>query len=150
MSEPVSTESLHLLSVPATKCLHVISSVLILIHNNHVAQYLSIEFFTGPIIPFDLNGVWPLPENPKLTDYPSGSRARMLAEDFCRLYLQTLHELQNAFDGNPQLLPTAVANMFLLKIKAREMVQTQVQPGLNAGPTFENPLRVGRDQTKQV
>ena len=98
----------------------------------------------GPFIPFDLNGIWPLAVNPKVTDYPLGSRARMLAEDFSSLYLQTLTHLQTAFDGSPQELPTAVANMFLLRIKAREMVKVEFKPGIHAGPTFENPLRLGR------
>lgn len=86
--------------------------------------------------------MWPLAVNPKVTDYPIGSRARMLAEDFSRLYLQMLRELQSAFNGNPDQLDTAVANMFLLRMKAREMAETEVQPGIHAGPTFENPLRL--------
>lgn len=99
--------------------------------------------YVGPVVPFDPNGIWPLAVNPKVTDYPAGSRARMLAEDFSRLYLQTLLQMQTSFDGDPKELPVAVANMFLLKFKARELVKVEVKPGVHAGPTFENPLRLG-------
>jgi rubrerythrin len=101
--------------------------------------------YVGPPVPFDQNGVWPLQISPKVTDYPVGSRARALAEDFRTLYWDTLARLQIAFNGQPQELSSAVANMFLLKMKAREMAKVEVKPGVHAGPTFENSILLHRE-----
>ena len=100
--------------------------------------------FLGYPIVFDPDGVWPLPHNPSLSDYPVGSQARFLAEDFVRLYWKLMYELQLTFSGQPEKIDGTVSAMFLLRLKAQELVKVQVNkgdPSLHAGPLFENPLR---------
>lgn len=99
--------------------------------------------FTGPPIPLDSNGIWNLIPNPRLEDYPVGSRARLLATDFSSSYLNLLAQLNTAFLGYPELIAATFGTMNSLAIKAGEITQLPITAGGregHAGPTFLNPL----------
>ena len=101
--------------------------------------------FLGAPVTLDMNGVWPLPHNPRTFDYPKNSRARMLAEGFGRHYLDMLNQLHIVFNGQPDDIISAFSAMFLLNIRAKEMVAVPIktgEPSLHAGPTFDNPLHL--------
>jgi hypothetical protein len=87
--------------------------------------------FTGPAIPFDPAGVWPLPANPKASTYDPGSAARHACDTFNYTYSGLLGTLQIVFDGSPGLLGAAIGQMESLKDQALAMAE------LGAGPTFE-------------
>jgi hypothetical protein len=116
--------------------------------------------FSGAVLPFDENGVWPLVANPKMEDLPVGSRARILSEQFNQMYGKFLVALHQVFNGNPSQLDSAIGIMFSLKLQAMALVQTPIDPhttadvGLNAGPTFEfmDPAshRITRDVKREL
>ena len=85
--------------------------------------------FTGPAIPFDPAGVWPLPANPKRAAYSSA--AGHACDTFNYTYSGLLGTLQIVFDGSPELLGAAIGQMESLKDQALAMAE------LGAGPTFE-------------
>jgi hypothetical protein len=49
--------------------------------------------FAGAVIPFDLDGVWPMIDDPNLVLYPAGSRVSILAEQFAQSYQALLQAL---------------------------------------------------------
>lgn len=88
--------------------------------------------------PFDPNGVWPMGANPKMMNYPVGSKARKLCKRFNVAYSQILDRLHQAFNGTPAELDNVVIDMFTLKQKAVALMQVPVpRAGFNAGPSFE-------------
>ena len=94
-------------------------------------------------MPLDRNGIWPLVANPRLEDYPVGSRARLLASDFSGSYLNLLAQLNSAFLGYPEQIAGTFGTMNSLAIKAGEITELPIIKGdrvRNAGPTFLNPL----------
>lgn len=94
--------------------------------------------FTGCPVDLDPAGVWNLYPNAKIVDYPQGSRARVLAEQFNAGYTNLLRSLQATFNGSPEALKVAMGLMQELHLTARSLVATPV-PGsdLHASPTFE-------------
>lgn len=93
--------------------------------------------FKGPAIPFDSKAVYPMKDNPKSSDYPDGSNARLLSDRFNCTYTALLRALHRTFNGQPDYLKHAMGTMASLKLLAGELMQTELQPGVNAGPTFE-------------
>jgi CDGSH-type Zn-finger protein len=92
---------------------------------------------TGEVIDVDWDSVYPVVENPRVSTYPAGSPARQKAEEFQRLYCETLRQLELAFNGEPLKLNDAISQMMELRDRAREMVQMPSGDGTtNAGPVF--------------
>ena len=99
----------------------------------------------GDRVDFDPDAIYPFPDDPHVTDYPSGSRAKKYAETFSRLYLNLLFQLHETFNGSPDKITDNLGSMFHLNMKAKEIAAVEVRPGdpsLHAGPTFENPLNL--------
>lgn len=91
--------------------------------------------YTGPEIPFDPNGVFPLIKNPNAAkDYPDGSLQRHLCDTFNYTYTALLNALHIAFNGQPDSLPAAIGLMFSLKEQFIEMAQFPAHPGRKGGP----------------
>ena len=97
--------------------------------------------YTGDTVPFDVAGVWPLLDNPRVRDYPEGSRAHLLANGFSRTYLDLIAQLQHAFNGNPSEVEESFSTMLALRMKAGELVQIPADDfGIyHVGPPFVNP-----------
>lgn len=95
--------------------------------------------FTGPPIPFDptlVANMWP---NPKMSDFPQGT----MAYENCRLfnynYTSLLNSLHLTFNGQPDLIKTALGIMFSLRLYAEKLLSTPYpgKSGYVAGPSFE-------------
>lgn len=67
----------------------------------------------------------------------------MLAEGFSRHYLDMLSQLHSIYNGHPDDFESALSAMFLLNIRAKEIVKVPENEGdfsVHTGPTFDNPL----------
>ncbi len=93
---------------------------------------------TGETFTVDWNAVYPIKENAHLHDYPEGSEVYQAAKDFHDGYRNFLQEIQNSFNGNPQLLIPAIGGMFRLKELAISLMRNPIpgNDGLNAAPIF--------------
>ncbi|MEU0965801.1 ferritin-like protein [Streptomyces sp. NPDC005917] len=92
---------------------------------------------TGETVGLDLDGVYPMRPNPLLTDHPAGDLIRTAQEEFNRAYGELLHQLDQAFNGNPKMLAVATGTMYALKAQAQRLMQTPDGDNTTAGPTFE-------------
>ena len=94
--------------------------------------------FTGVPVPFDPAGVWPMPLNPRAAHYPTGSRSRLVADEFADAYTRLLRALQLTFDGTPSALADALGLMFELRLLAQDVLATQDAAGRPTGLCFEH------------
>jgi hypothetical protein len=98
--------------------------------------------YSGAPVDVDPAGVWNVLEDPKTVDYPPGSRARMLAEQFNVGYTNLLRALEETFNGDPPHLEVALGLMYELRLTATAIVSTPLPgTGYQAGPTFEYTAR---------
>lgn len=93
--------------------------------------------YTGPPIGFDPAGVWAMPANPRLAQYPSGSRSRFIAGQFSRAYTRLLHTLHTMFNGAPENLDAALGIMFELRLLAQDVLATPDPDNRPTGLCFE-------------
>lgn len=98
--------------------------------------------YSGPPIPFDPDGVWPMVDDPDIALLPRGSRARILSEEFAHSYQALLNGLHRTFNGNPDNLSQSIGMMYSLATSARQLMQTPSgrDDGTTAGPTFQLPF----------
>jgi hypothetical protein len=98
--------------------------------------------YSGPPIPFDPDGVWPMIDDPNMVLYPAGSRALILARQFAESYQALLKALNRTFNGDPGYLGQAIGLMYSLDLQARELMQTPsgIKDGTTAGPSFQLPV----------
>lgn len=104
--------------------------------------------FSGPPVLFDAAGVYPLPSDPKASNYPSGSAQAFANDTFNYTYtslLGALHELMNGQNSSTQM-NRAIGLMMSLKGQAKAMMAgIPNASGPNTGPSFEyqpvNPRR---------
>jgi hypothetical protein len=94
--------------------------------------------YTGEVIPFDPQGVWPMVPNPSLVAYPAGSRAALLSQQFNETYHALLNALNTTFNGNPDNIKEAIGAMYSMSVIAAELLQTPSgqKDGTTAGPQF--------------
>ncbi|MEU3188217.1 hypothetical protein ABZ707_29080 [Streptomyces sp. NPDC006923] len=85
----------------------------------------------------DLSGVLPMRPNPLLADHPQGSPIRTAQEECNRTYCVLLQQLEQAFNGSPNMLGAATGTMYALKAQAQSLMQMPDGEGTTAGPTFE-------------
>ena len=94
--------------------------------------------YAGTKIPLDQDGIYPLKENPKESDYEAGSQAREAVEEFNAAYTTMLRLLHAASNDDPNQIGPSIDIMKLqLSPLAREIVKMQISETLNAGPTFQ-------------
>ena len=113
-----------------------------------LAHYYRFERIVTGEIPFDPDGVWNVPINPRLDCYSAGSAARGACESFNRTYTGLLQCMHRAIDGDPGQLPRAIGLMHSLSVQATAMVSSvpagrtslrfRSERQQHAGPTFEN------------
>ncbi|WP_433171975.1 ferritin-like domain-containing protein [Actinoallomurus sp. CA-150999] len=92
---------------------------------------------TGEAIQVDPAGVQPMRANPRLADHTPGDPIRAAQEEFNRAYCALLGLLEQAFNGNPETLATAIGAMYALKAQAQALMRMPDGQGGTAGPTFE-------------
>jgi CDGSH-type Zn-finger protein len=93
---------------------------------------------TGERLPVDWVAVHNMRPNPRTTDYPIGSEARLRMEEFNRSYASVLHLLDRCFNGSPQLIGPATGLMYALKQQATELMALPSGDGeTTVGPSFE-------------
>jgi hypothetical protein len=92
---------------------------------------------TGSTFTVDWDAVRPMRRNPRLADHGPGTPVRVAQEAFNQDYCSLLQQLDDAFNGHPQLLAGAVGTMYGLKAQAEHLLQTPIGGGQTAGPTFE-------------
>lgn len=95
---------------------------------------------SGPLLEVDYSGVFPIRTNARASDYPEGSRAATLNGAFNRRYTMMLRQIDEAVNGQPKALYTAIMNgMHGLASTAREIMATPIgaPDGETACPTFE-------------
>jgi len=93
---------------------------------------------TGDPISVDWEAVRPMRTNPRSADHAVGSPIRLAQEEFNNSYCALLRSLEEAFNGAPQMLGTAIGAMYGLKSPALALMQLPTEDGLaTAGPTFE-------------
>jgi hypothetical protein len=95
--------------------------------------------YTGASIPFDESGVWPMMDDPNMIQYPAGSRALVLSEQFALSYKALLNGLHRTFNGDPAYLRDAIGAMYSIDLAARELMRTPSgrNDGTTAGPAFQ-------------
>ncbi len=93
---------------------------------------------TGDRIAIDWSAVRPMRPNPRIRDHPPGSDIRRSQEQFNDAYCAILRLLDQAFNGSPQTLKTAIGSMYRLKVQAQALMEMLTEDGITtAGPTFE-------------
>ncbi|MCE7996391.1 MAG: hypothetical protein HEP71_30715 [Roseivirga sp.] len=94
--------------------------------------------YTGPAIPFDTSGIFPMIDNPGMHRYSDKSRARIPSEEFNKSYTSLLHALHITFNGQPEYLTKAIGMMFSLTVQARNLMSIPIEPDseFTAGPSF--------------
>ncbi|MEA2442295.1 MAG: hypothetical protein QOH76_3719 [Thermoleophilaceae bacterium] len=93
--------------------------------------------YEGDPIPFDPEGVLPVVSNPKATDYPAGSPARIQCDAFNATYTSLLKNLHAGFNGTQESLDGAIFDMRKLRRKGTTLMNVPLGDGRNAGPSFE-------------
>lgn len=96
---------------------------------------------TGTKFTVDWKAVYPIKENATLDDYPKGSELYEAALGFRSAYSQFLADLENAFNGHPELLIPAVGTMFRLKEYVNQLVRNPIPGGngVHGAPVFPEP-----------
>ena len=93
---------------------------------------------TGDKISIDWNAIRPMRPNPRSSDHAHGSVIRRAQEEFNDSYCAILRLLDQAFNGSPQTLRTAIGSMYRLKVQAQALMEMPTEDGMTtAGPTFE-------------
>ena len=93
---------------------------------------------TGGPISIDWDAVRSMRSNPRTADHVAGSPIRLAQEEFNHSYCALLQRLEEAFNGAPQMLGTAIGAMYILKAQAQALMQMPTEDGLAAaGPSFE-------------
>jgi hypothetical protein len=72
-----------------------------------------------------------------MADHPSGSPIRTAQEKFNGTYCLLLEQLDQAFNGSPQMLGVATGTMYALKAQAQSLMMMPDGDDTTAGPTFE-------------
>ncbi|HSK81674.1 MAG TPA: ferritin-like protein, partial [Thermoanaerobaculia bacterium] len=98
--------------------------------------------YTGPRVPFDPDGVFPMMDDPDTSTLPAGSRAQTLSRQFNATYQALLNALHGTFNGNPDHFSATLGLMYSLELQAQELMQTPSgrNDGTTAGPSFQLPF----------
>jgi hypothetical protein len=90
-----------------------------------------------PPVRLDDDGVWPMIENPPEVPLPEGSEVSRASDQFDGTFTRVIDDLQRTFDGAPEVLGSALAQMHALRLEAAGLMPLSV-PGTDgtAGPRF--------------
>ena len=95
--------------------------------------------FTGPPIPFDEKGVWPMRDNPGSKGLKPGTKVYNRARVFHQTYRSLLRKLDDVFGGNPKGVSDAMSIMesLMLQMKALMAMPVEGSETVTCGPVFE-------------
>jgi len=95
--------------------------------------------YSGPVFPFEADGLWNLVPNTKVADLPPGSEQRRQADQFNYVYRKLLLTLHQAFNGEPHKFDATIGLMYDVKLVGEKLVSMPYpnKVGLNCGPPFE-------------
>jgi hypothetical protein len=95
--------------------------------------------FSGDLIAFTQNDVFPLFPNTKSTMLTAGSEERRRADDFNAAYSRLLNGLHKTFNGFPDFLDSTIGMMYDVKLFGEKLCATPfpAKAGMNIGPPFE-------------
>jgi hypothetical protein len=94
---------------------------------------------TGKSISTEIGTVYPIAKNPRPSNYPPDSPARLALAGFADTYMTLLISLENAFNGHRDELTSAMARMFSLKNAAMALLRTPGpgEPNTTLGLAFK-------------
>ncbi len=93
---------------------------------------------TGETFTVDWDAVYPIKTDPELSNYPEDSQVYDEAIKFQNQYLGFLGRIQTSFNGKPEKLIPAVAQMFKLKESIDLLIRNPIpnMEGVNAAPIY--------------
>lgn len=94
---------------------------------------------TGGPVNVDWNQVYPCKTNSKVADFEASEELTQSAKNYNASYKKFLASIEEAFNGKPELLISAVGEMFHIKDLALNLIKNPIpgQPDLHAAPTFQ-------------
>ena len=93
--------------------------------------------YTGPPIPYDPKGVWPMRDNPTKTGVKVNKDCTTEARAFHQVYRNFLRVLQVAVDGYPEKINESVALMESLQLHAKKAIWTEYDEIHTCGPVWD-------------
>ncbi len=95
--------------------------------------------YSGPVFPFEVDGLWNLNADTKAGQLPEGSAQRRQADQFNYVYRKLLLTLHQAFNGEPEKFDATIGLMYDIKLVGEKLVSMPYpgKVGLNCGPPFE-------------
>jgi hypothetical protein len=97
---------------------------------------------TGGTVAVDWDGVLPMQANPRTSAHVPRGPIRTAQEQFNRGSCAILQQLDQGFNGRPEVLASAVGAMYGPGDQARALMQMPTEDGLaTVGPTFEYVVR---------
>ncbi len=98
----------------------------------------SYVYDTSQPVTLDMDHVYDLLEDARLSDYPEGTNVRQLAEECNLAYSNLLRALHLAFNGRPAQLDAAIGLMYELRLLCSRLVQMEApgRGGKRAAPPF--------------
>ena len=114
----------------------VCTQALVKVNDTHYA-------YEGNPIELDTTGIYPMRENPSKKGIEKGTQAYYEARAFHRTYRNLLGKLQQAFDGEPEMLIEAVSIMESLLVHARRVMRTKLENSdETVGPVFDYKVKL--------
>jgi len=107
---------------------------------NHLEQVSDDTYaYTGAPIPFVNGGVWPMRDNPTVSDITTGTNCYTEARVFHTLYRSLIRKLQEVFSGSPEEISEAVTIMESLQAHAKKLMWTKFYPDSDTtcGPVWD-------------
>ncbi|HEX7942886.1 MAG TPA: ferritin-like domain-containing protein, partial [Gemmatimonadaceae bacterium] len=97
---------------------------------------------TGPALVVDWSARYPMSPNPKVKDYAGQPEIQRLMMEFNQSYTALLFVLDNAFNGQKEVLLQAVPLMYEMKYRAQALmaIPSGRGDGTTVGPSFEYTL----------
>lgn len=80
--------------------------------------------FSGPAVNLDTTKIFDMDDNPKVSDYAPGSYSQRLAIQFNYNYTKLLRALHTTFNGQPEMIDTAMGGMYELRLSAWQALET--------------------------
>jgi len=95
--------------------------------------------YAGEAIVFTPSGVYPVPDDPRMSDYSKDSPAYAALGDVNRTYSELLRILERFVNGHHdhRTFDAALATMHTLERQARALASGHAVAGVHLGPTFE-------------
>ena len=84
--------------------------------------------YSGPPIPFNQSGVWPMRKNPSIEGIKKHTNCYTESRVFHGTYRALLRKMQEVFNGSPNEITMAVELMESLQVHAKKLMWTKFRP----------------------